>query len=80
MLSNSLQRKQKEEMELGQAVAARCHFGPPLGHWARGFLNERQTEQNFFSLGAIARQWALALVSSSFTRIFVVSRSHTTTH
>ena len=34
--------------------------------------------QFFFSLGAIAPQQALA--SSSFTRIFVVSRSHTTTH
>jgi hypothetical protein len=43
MLSNSLQRKQKEEMELGQAVAARCHFDLPLEHWARGFLNGRQT-------------------------------------
>ena len=31
----------------------------------------------FFFLGATAPQWALA---SSFTRIFVVSRSHTTTH
>ena len=35
MLSSSLQRKQKEEMELGLVVAARCHFDPPLGHWAR---------------------------------------------
>ena len=33
---------------------------------------------NFFFVGAIAPQWALA--SSSVTRIFVVSRSHTTTH
>jgi len=31
-------------MELGQAVAARYHFDPPLGHWAYGLLNERQTE------------------------------------
>jgi hypothetical protein len=35
-------------------------------------------EYIFFSLGATAPEWAL--VSSSFTRIFVVSRSHTTTH
>ena len=40
------------------------------------FLITNQT-QFFFSLGAIALQWALA--SSSFRRNFVVSRSDTTT-